>query len=149
VRHGVVGGDLAPLDLTVEARIQGAVRAAAAADVVSACHDCSEGGLAVALAEACVSGPHPRGCRVRLGDPERMDVALFGEGPSRVLVEVAAEMGAHFATLMRERGVPWRWIGETGGTRMVVVTHGGRTVVDADLERLGIAWRDGFERHVG
>ena len=79
---------------------------------------------------------------------ERLDVALFGEGPSRILVEVAAARISAFEALMREQMIPWRWIGETGGTRMVV-TLGERTVVDADLERLGAAWRNGFERHVG
>ncbi len=148
VQHGVVGGDLAPLDLALEARVQEAARAVSQSALATACHDCSDGGLGVALAEGCISGPHPLGCRVILEGPERLDVALFGEGPSRILVEVAAAETSAFEALMRGRMVPWRWIGETGGTRMVV-TLGGRTVVDAELERLGSAWRNGFERHVG
>jgi phosphoribosylformylglycinamidine synthase len=79
--------------------------------------------------------------------PERLDVALFGEGPSRIVVEVDPARVTAFAGFMGERAVPWRWIGETGGARMVV-TLGERTVVDADLDRLGTAWRNGFERHV-
>jgi phosphoribosylformylglycinamidine synthase len=145
-RHGLLGGELAPLDLALEARVQAAVRAAVQGSLVTACHDCSEGGLAVALAESCISGPHPVGCRVGLG-PERLDVALFGEGPSRIVVEVDPARVTAFAGFMGERAVPWRWIGETGGARMVV-TLGERTVVDADLDRLGTAWRNGFERHV-
>jgi phosphoribosylformylglycinamidine synthase len=148
IRHGVLGGQLAPLDLALEARVQAAARAAIQAGLVTACHDCSEGGLAVALAEGCVSGPRPVGCAVALEQGGRLDVALFGEGPSRILVEVAGGGVPAFETLMRERGIPWRWIGESGGPRMVV-RLGGRTVVDADLARLGSAWRNGFERHVG
>jgi phosphoribosylformylglycinamidine synthase len=147
-RHGVLGGVLAPLDLALEARIQATIRAAVQAGVVTACHDCSEGGLAVALAESCISGPHSVGCQVGLASPERLDVTLFGEGPSRVLVEVDRAGVAAFEALVEQWAVPWRWIGETGGTRMVV-TLGRRTVVDAGLDRLGAAWRDGFERHVG
>ena len=147
VAHGALGGELAPLDLALEARIQEATRAAAEAGLAIACHDCSDGGLAVALAEGCISGPRHLGCRVRVERAERLDVALFGEGPSRILVEVATGRASDFEALMRERMIPWRWIGETGGTRMVV-TLGGRTVVDADLGRLGAAWRNGFERHV-
>ena len=75
-------------------------------------------------------------------------MTLFGEGPSRILVEVEVAGVRAFEALMGEWAIPWRWIGETGGTRMVV-TLGGQTVVDADLERLGAAWRNGFERHVG
>ena len=69
VRHGVLGGDLAPLDLALEARVQAAARAAVQAGLVTACHDCSEGGLAVALAESCISGPDPVGCQVTLSRP--------------------------------------------------------------------------------
>ncbi len=148
VRHGVLGGDLAPLDLALEARVQAAARAAIQAGLATACHDCSEGGLGVALAESCVSGPHPVGCRVMLGGPARTDVALFGEGPSRILAEVDVAGASAFEALMAERMIPWGWIGETGGTHMVV-TLGGRMAVDADLDVLGAAWRNGFERHVG
>ena len=74
-------------------------------------------------------------------------MTLFGEGPSRILVEVEAAGVPAFEALVAEWAIPWRWIGETGGLRMVV-TLGGQTVVDADLERLGAAWRNGFERHV-
>jgi phosphoribosylformylglycinamidine synthase len=147
IRHGVLGGELAALDLTLEARVQSAIRAAVQAGLVGACHDCSEGGLGVALAESCVSGPRSIGARVDLAVRERVDMALFGEGPSRILAAVTRAEGPAFEALMRERAVPWRWIGETGGARLVV-TLGGRVVVDASLEELEDAWRNGFERHV-
>jgi hypothetical protein len=83
-----------------------------------------------------------------LGESARADVALFGEGPSRILVEVDVAGASAFEALMAERMIPWGWIGETGGTRMVV-TLGGRMAVDADLDVLGAAWRNGFARHVG
>src|SRR5262249_28242132 len=136
MRHGVVGGELAPLDLALEARIQAATRAAVQVGLASACHDCSDGGIAVALAEGCVSGPARVGCRVVLDGPERRDLALFGEGPSRILVEVEGGRQGAFEALMGEWAIPWSWIGDTGGARLTV-TLGGKTVVDADLERLG------------
>jgi phosphoribosylformylglycinamidine synthase subunit PurL len=148
MRHGVLGGELAPLDLALEARVQAAARGAVEAGLATACHDCSEGGLAVALAESCISGPAHVGCSVSLDAHERPDVVLFGEGPSRVLVEVEAARTPRFEALMAEWTIPWRWIGKTGGARMVV-RLGERTVVDADLAGLEAAWRNGFERHVG
>jgi phosphoribosylformylglycinamidine synthase len=159
-RHGLLGGELAPLDLELEGRVQAAARTAVRKGLVSACHDCAEGGLAVALAEGCVSGPSLIGCTVTLagdgglGEPfearheGRADVALFGEGPSRVVMTVETELTAAFEALMAESAVPWRWIGWTGGTRLVVEI-GRQTVVDADLGGLQSAWRNGFERHVG
>jgi phosphoribosylformylglycinamidine synthase len=148
VRHRKVAGRLAPLDLPVERAVQEACRAAIGARLVASAHDCAEGGLAVALAEACVSGPRRQGAEVELGPSgARPDLTLFGEGPSRVVVSVKAEGVRHFEQLMSEFRVPWRWIGRVGGERLIMKA-GGASVVDLDLDRIASAWRGGFERYV-
>jgi phosphoribosylformylglycinamidine synthase len=146
-RHGQVAGRLAPLDLELERRVQGAVRAAIGAGLVTAAHDCSEGGVAVALAEACVTGPGRLGCLATLPATARRDEALFGEGPSRVVVSVESGRVREFEALMAESAIPWRWIGTTGGDRLRLQV-GADTVVDAGLDRIEHAWRNGFERHM-
>src|SRR5438034_1397619 len=87
------------------------------------------------------------GCSTALPGDARADLTLFGEGPSRVLVAVEAGRVRGFEALMAESAIPWRWIGTTGGERLVV-TVGGKTVVDVDVSRLEGAWRHGFERRV-
>jgi phosphoribosylformylglycinamidine synthase len=144
--HGRLAGRLAALDLEAERRVQGAVRAAVGAGLVSAAHDCAEGGLAVALAESAVTGPVPVGCEVSVPTTARADLALFGEGPSRVVVTVEPARQREFEALMAESAIPWRWIGVTGGDR-VVMRAGGR-VVDVAVDRIAHAWRSGFERHM-
>ena len=146
-RHRRLAGRLAPLDLEIERRVQAAVRAAVAAGLVSAAHDCSEGGLAVALAEACATGRAPLGCTVTLAGGARADLVLFGEGPSRVVVAVEPGGAAEFEALMRESAIPWRWVGQTGGDRLRIAA-GGATLVDVPVERIEHAWRNGFERHM-
>ncbi len=89
-RERRLAGALAPLDLELERRVQHAVRAAVSAGLVTAAHDCSEGGMAVALAEGCVTGRELVGCEATLPAGARGDLVLFGEGPSRVLVSVEA-----------------------------------------------------------
>ncbi len=146
--HGKMAGRLAPLDLQQERRVHEACRAAIAAGLVRGAHDCSEGGLAVTLAESCVSGPKPIGASVELDDDgRRADLVLFGEGPSRVVVSVPPEGERHFERLMGEFALPWRWIGRVG-SRALVVTRGGAVVIAAPLDRMAHAWRAGFERHV-
>ena len=147
IRHQRLAGLLAPLDLSLERRVQAAVQAAVAAGLARSAHDCAEGGLAVALAEACVTGPEPVGCRVTLSEDDRADLALFGEGPSRVLVTVGAEQALEFEALMAESAILWQWIGTTGGDRLRI-RRGATTLIDADLGTLEQAWRRGFERHV-
>jgi len=147
VRHGRLAGSLAPLDLETERRVQAAVRAAIGAGLVTAAHDCAEGGVAVALAEACVSGKTPLGGDVTLPVGVRPDEVLFGEGPSRIVVSVETTRAREFEALMAESAIPWRWVGTTGGERLRLRV-GGETVVDVTLERIEHAWRNGFERHM-
>ncbi len=152
VLHRRVAGRLAPLDLAMERAVQEACRAAIGARLLGSAHDCAEGGLAVALAESCVSGPRPVGAEIDLGPDairagEAADPTLFGEGPSRVVVSVKAEAVRHFEQLMSEFRVPWRFIGTVGGERLVIKA-GGASRVDLDLDRLTGTWRSGFERLV-
>jgi phosphoribosylformylglycinamidine synthase II len=147
VHHGQVGGQLAPLNLETERRVQAAVRAAIGAGLTTASHDCSEGGLAAALAEACVSGKLPVGCEVILAAGARPDAVLFGEGPSRIVVSVPEDRTREFEALMAESAIPWQWIGTTGGDRLRLRV-GPDTIVDVGVDRIEHAWRNGFERHM-
>jgi phosphoribosylformylglycinamidine synthase len=145
--HGRLAGALAPLDLGLERRVQAAVQAAIGAGLVQSSHDCAEGGVAVALAEACVTGRDAVGCTVSLPTEGRTDLVLFGEGPSRIVVSVEPARALEFEALMAESAIPWRWIGVTGGERLSI-RRGAAMVVDAALDGLEHAWRKGFERHV-
>jgi phosphoribosylformylglycinamidine synthase subunit PurL len=147
VRQRKLAGPLAPLDLETEGRVQRAVRAAVSAGLCTAAHDCSEGGVAVALAEGCVTGRELVGCEAAVPAGGRADLTLFGEGPSRVVVTVEAARAREFEALMAESAIPWRWIGATGGERLVIRV-GSAVVIDADTSQLEAAWRTGFERHV-
>jgi len=148
--HGRVAGRLAPLDLEMERRVQSAVRAAVQAGLVTAAHDCADGGLAAALAEGSVSGVRTGpavGCDVTVERGRRLDETLFGEGPSRVVVSVEPARQREFEALMAESAIPWRWIGTTGGERLIVRVAGS-AVVDVAVDRIEHAWRSGFERHM-
>jgi len=146
-RQRQLAGALAPLDLEMERRVQAAVRAAVRAGLATSAHDCAEGGAAVALAEGCVTGRELVGCVAALPGDARADLTLFGEGPSRVIVTVEPALAREFEALMAESAIPWRWVGTTGGERLVI-RIGTRIVVDVATTELERAWRTGFERHV-
>jgi phosphoribosylformylglycinamidine synthase len=117
------------------------------ARLVHSAHDASDGGLAVALAESCISGPVEYGADLEIEDRGRPDLVLFGEGPSRAVVSVPAEAMRAFEHLMTEWTVPWQLIGRAGGRRFRV-RIGGRPVIDLPIEQLTHAWRNGFEQHL-
>jgi phosphoribosylformylglycinamidine synthase II len=114
--HGHLGGRPPAPDLAAERRLAGLLAAAAAAGLLAAAHDLSDGGLAVALAESCLRGG--TGCRVRLpGDPF---TALFSESAARAVVAVRPGAVAGFDALRAAHGVPGETIGRTGGGDLVV-----------------------------
>ncbi len=116
VVHGHLGGRPPAPDLAAEQQLAGLLAMAAAAGLLAAAHDLSDGGLAVALAESCLRGG--TGCRVRLpGDPF---TALFSESAARAVVAVRPGAIADFAALREAYGVPGQTIGLAGGEALVV-----------------------------
>ena len=115
VVHGHLGGRPPGPDLEAERRLAAVLAEAAAAGLLSAAHDLSDGGLAVALAESCLRGG--TGCLVRLpGDPF---TALFSESAARAVVAVRAGAEAAFGALCDTHGVPGQRIGTVGGDSLV------------------------------
>ena len=102
VAHGLFAGRPS-IDLEAEARSQGVVLAAASAGLISAAHDCSDGGLAVALAEMAVAA----GCGVDATAIEargRLDALLFGESQGRILLAVRPGAGKELASIAGGKG---------------------------------------------
>jgi phosphoribosylformylglycinamidine (FGAM) synthase-like enzyme len=116
VLHGHLGGRPPAPDFDAERRLAGLLAAAAAAGLLAAAHDLSDGGLAVALAESCLRGG--TGCRVELpGDPFTW---LFSESAGRAIVAVRPGAEAAFDELRAAHGVPGETIGRVGGDSLVV-----------------------------
>ena len=139
--HSLVAGRPS-IDIELEAAVQLACRRLAGARVARSAHDCSDGGLAVAVAESCVTGGV--GFTGDLPVTGRWDAALFGEGQSRIVVSVApADVGV-VERVCREEGVSWVILGAVGGEAMSV-----RGLVDLPVSELATAWREGLPRAIG
>ena len=73
-------------------------------ELLQSAHDCSDGGLAVALAESAISGGV--GVHVRGDVGERLDAALFGEAGARAVVSASRNVVAELSALAEDHGVP-------------------------------------------
>ncbi len=148
------------LDLATERQLQAFIREAIARGLVESCQDVSGGGLAVAIAEMCMWGD--TGAQLRLGVGDSPAVALFGESPSRLVVETAPRHAPALALLARHHGLPVETLGTTGGPRLVVELGGegatgaaeerGSRVADAlevTVADLRHAWEHGLPRALG
>ena len=113
VVNGTVAGRPPRLDLEAERRLQEVLITAARGALLSSAHDLSDGGLAVALAEAAVAGG--RGFQVRLPTGIESHRALFAESPSRAIATTAPAALDEVLALAAEAGIGATVVGEVGG----------------------------------
>lgn len=139
VVHGVVEGRPPQLDLDVEKKLLSAVLEAIQGGLVRSAHDLSEGGLAVALAESCISGGI--GAKVNVASELRSDFALFSESQSRILLSASPEKAEALEKLLAERGVPTERIGVVEGSELNVAVNG-TGVLNKPVEQLKRVWED-------
>jgi phosphoribosylformylglycinamidine synthase len=139
---GAVEGPLPAIDLERERAVQEACRRAIEEELVRSAHDCSDGGLGVALAESCFSGYRkaPIGASVELGGDVDALAHLFGETPSRIVVSAPVASVARIEEIARECGAPVARIGTVGGESLRIAIAG-EPVVDRTVASLERAWR--------
>ncbi len=143
------------IKLYLEKKVQELCREAITRGLVRSAHDCSEGGLAISLAECCISGISTRtssGSNQNLGSigfrsgegfaslPLRWDVPLFGEHQSRIVVALDPDNKPALANLADEIGVPIMELGLTGGTRFKI-----GSAIDLPIDEIYEAWSGGLE----
>jgi phosphoribosylformylglycinamidine synthase len=113
---------------------------------VKSAHDCSEGGLAVALAESCLSNPVKQlGATIDFGDTGlRGDQLLFNESQGRIVISVPGTNVGAVLMLLELRGIPARKIGTVGGDLLKISVQG--EVLAWPLPELHAAWYDAIAR---
>jgi phosphoribosylformylglycinamidine synthase len=142
--RGFTGNNVPRVNPRVAKRLMDCLSRATEKGLVRACHDCSDGGLGVALAEMSFAGGLGATIHLKsvpLGEPiDRDDFILFSESNSRFLVEVAPESKDTFEQVMKTTS--FAAIGQvTGGETVRVYGLNGRKVVSATLEKLKEAWQ--------
>ncbi len=142
VIHAEVAGRPPAVDLTAERALGAALVEAIGAGLLRSAHDCSEGGVAVALAECCVAGGI--GADIHLEEAELSAAsALFSESQGRAVVTCAESGFDALVDLLERADVPFAVIGTVGGERLRI-----EGMVDATLAQLREAYEPTLERLV-
>ncbi|HXC68913.1 MAG TPA: phosphoribosylformylglycinamidine synthase subunit PurL [Pyrinomonadaceae bacterium] len=130
------------LDLKRELAVQKACLEAAEAGLLISAHDCSDGGLAVTLAESSFSslGRDAIGAEVDLKGPLGPTALLFSETPSRIVVTFASSDAGAIQEIAQRNNAPFAIIGRVGGTRLMINVNGSEAI-DAAVSELEAAWR--------
>ena len=117
--------------------------------ILASAHDCSEGGLAVALAESCMSHPlAAKGATLNIDSTVRNDAFLFGESQSRILISFSAKNRLVVEAKAKAMEVPFAIIGKVGGDSLIVDING-KEFIREKVSNLKELWFGALETYVG
>jgi phosphoribosylformylglycinamidine synthase len=152
VVHDLVRGMPPAIDLDAERALQALLVTLADEGLARSAHDCSDGGLAVTVAECCfdTSGigatisvdalPVARDAAINVA------AAVFGESASRVIVSVVPEELTRVIERAAAAGVPAKVVGQTGGNRLRIAVSG-QVVIDQSVDEAERVWSNAIEQH--
>jgi phosphoribosylformylglycinamidine synthase II len=122
VCHGRKAGTPPRLDVQREIAVQNSVRDLIRAGLVRSAHDCSEGGLAVAIAESCFNPDGLLGAKIEIGDigPDGTATALFNEAQSRIVVSCASADAEKIFETLKSKNIPHRKLGEVATGNLTI-----------------------------
>ena len=141
----IAAGQVPQIDLALERSVQDAAIRLADELLLSSAHDCSDGGLAIAIAESCFSslGRPAMGVEIDLASGGLSDEALlFGESPSRIVISFAADRSDRVRELAGE--APLVIIGKVAGQSLDISINGEPSIT-APISDLEAAWRDSLK----
>ncbi|NJO70929.1 MAG: phosphoribosylformylglycinamidine synthase subunit PurL [Oscillatoriales cyanobacterium RM1_1_9] len=156
VIHQQVAGKPPRVDFDLERQVQAVCRWGIQQGWIRSAHDCAEGGLAIALAESCISGQ--RGATVNFKVTslvqQRWDRILFGEGGARILVSVAPASQQSWETYLQElrgrTGQNWYQLGTVGNsaTPLEIWAAEDLGLINANLADLSEFYFNAIERRL-
>ena len=153
--YGFMGGSPPRVDLAAERRLVDYLVTAAERGLLRSAHDCSQGGLGVALAEVAMRGPYDEtgfGLDIDLtayGSPLTAVEVLFSESQARAVVTCRVERCAAVTALAQELGVPAYRVGDVGEPRGVVRFQLRDAVVEHPVDRLRQVYFSSLPRRMG
>jgi phosphoribosylformylglycinamidine synthase len=142
VVHKTVAGQPPHLDFELEKKVQLACRHGIGQGWLNSAHDCAEGGLAVAMAECCISGN--LGAKIVINPKQqRLDQLLFGESASRIIVSVSPQyQGLWESYLQKFLGSDWQQLGTVGSPAgsLTIATTAQKALITSDLATMTSTW---------
>jgi phosphoribosylformylglycinamidine synthase len=143
----LANGSVPKIDLQLEAAVQTTCLEGAEAGLLASAHDCSDGGLAVALAECCFLFLNRPGLGADVSLPNGLPSAsaLFSESPSRIIISFPEQSLADVKAIADRAKCPFKIIGKVGGSRLRVKL-GDDELVSTDVSEMESVWRSSLSK---
>jgi len=134
VFHNIEKGLPPQIDLNLEKSVEDACRESIQVGIISSAHDCSDGGLAVTLAECCITGK--KGAKVEINNSKiRDDALLFGETQSRIVVSLPEKNLDSLKEIAHKYEAPIQILGKVEKNNLKI-----ENLIDIEVEQLKKAW---------
>ncbi|RCJ14854.1 phosphoribosylformylglycinamidine synthase II [Nostoc sp. ATCC 43529] len=151
--HGTVAGKPPQIDFDLERRVQQVCRDGIRNGWVRSAHDCAEGGIAIAIAECCISGNLGAEINLEITPTQlnRLDEVLFAEGGSRILVSIAPEHQEIWESYLQEHlGQQWQKLGRVGNfeTGLGVLTTDNQPLIKVNIEHMSDRYSQAIVRRL-
>ena len=139
-------GRVPALDLEAERAAQTACLRAAEAGLLRSAHDCSDGGLAVALSECCFSSLNREafGADIDITGEDDIVTRLFSETPSRIIVSFDQSALGDIEEIVAAASCPMTLLGNVGSDRLRIESDG-EEVIQLDVAEMESAWRSSLK----
>ncbi len=143
----IAHGKVPQLDLDAERAVQTACLRAAENGLLRSAHDCSDGGLAVALAEGCFSSNHRDAFGADIDITGEYDLAtrLFSETPSRIIVSFDQANLGDIEEIVAAASCPMTLLGNVGSDRLRIESDG-EEVIQLEIAEMESAWRSSLKQ---
>ena len=144
----IESGEVPRLDLNLEKKVQDTLLKLASEMLLNSAHDCSDGGLAVAIAESCFSslGRDARSAHVDITNSDiSTEALLFGESPSRIVVSFAPANLERIKSILGD--CPFEVIGNVSGNDLRIAING-KVHINSSVAEFEKAWNKSLERHL-
>ncbi|MCS7186760.1 MAG: phosphoribosylformylglycinamidine synthase subunit PurL, partial [Armatimonadota bacterium] len=151
-RFGLEVGEPPKLDWRLEKAVQEVCREGIKRGLIKSAHDCSEGGLAVCLAECCIAGEVGAIIDLPINaweieGSERFSALLFGESASRIVVTVSPSDLADLQAIAKEHNCPMFVIGKVGGSKLMFA-FAGKELINEEVSNLKAVWSTALAQQV-
>jgi len=147
--HKTVAGRPPRVDFDLEKQVQATCRHGIRQGWVRSAHDCAEGGMAIALAEACISGRKGANLLVpSLYPGQRWDELLFAEGGARIFVSVDPKHQGEWEDYLRQHlGIHWTFLGQVASVEdgFSLKTEDNLVLINARIEEIASSWLTAIE----
>ncbi len=144
-------GEVPVIDLNLEKRVQQTCLQLADEFLLKSAHDCSDGGLAVAISESCFSSLNRQaiGAEIELKDKNlSVEAILFSESPSRIIVSFTSENFEKIQAIAKTNNCPFQIIGKNSGENLTIKANDFE-VVSVSIVELESVWKGSLENQLG